>query len=125
MSWVAYFVIGTASPAATILTPLRARSAGVLTPAGLAVGTTIASLFPANGTAAPVASPLSTSFVGFDVSADRKTSAGAPCSIWVTSVADESVEIVSVVPGFTASYAVLALSSAPLSDAAPKIVRLV
>ena len=40
---------------------------------------------------------------GFFVSAERKTSAGAPCSIWVSSVADESVEIVSVVPGLAAS----------------------
>ena len=61
------------------------------------------SLLPANVTAAPSASPASTSFFGLVVSADRKTSAGAPCSIWVSSAEDESVEIVSVVPGFAAS----------------------
>ena len=42
-SWVAYFVIGTLSPAAMILTPGFARSAGDGCPAGLAVGTMIVS----------------------------------------------------------------------------------
>ena len=68
-------------------------------PAGFAVGTMIVSLLPAKVTAAPAARPLSTSFFGFAVSADRKTSAGAPCSIWVSRADDESVEIVRVEPG--------------------------
>ena len=85
------------------LTPALARSAGVVIPAGLSVGTMIVSLLPANVTGSPAARPLSTSFFGFVVSADRKTSAGAPCSICVSSADDESVEIVSVVPGFAAS----------------------
>ncbi len=102
-SWVAYLVIGTASPAAMTLTPVFARSAGVLIPAGFVVGAMTVSLLPAKVTAAPAARPLSTSFFELVVSADRKTSAGAPCSIWVSSVADESVEIVIVVPGFAAS----------------------
>ena len=72
-------------------------------PAGLAVGTMTVSMLPAKSTGAPSARPLSTSFFGFVVSADRKTSAGAPCSIWVSRADDESVEIVSVVPGLAAS----------------------
>ena len=101
------------------LTPGFARSFGDVMPAGLLVGTTIVSLLPAKVTAAPSARPLSTSFFGFVVSADRKTSAGAPCSICVSRAADESVEIVSLVPGFAVSYATLALSSAPFREAAP------
>ena len=85
------------------LTPALARSAGDLIPAGFAVGTMTVSMLPAKSTAAPAARPLSTSFFGFVVSADRKTSAGAPCSIWVSSADDESVEIVRVVPGLAAS----------------------
>ena len=96
-------MIGTVSPAAMTLTPGLARSAGDAMPAGLAVGTTIVSLLAANGTGSPSARPLSTSFFGFVVSADRKTSAGAPCSIWVSSADEESVEIVRVVPGVAAS----------------------
>ena len=72
-------------------------------PAGLSVGTMTVSWLPAKLTGAPAARPLSTSFCGFVVSADRKTSAGAPCSILVSSADDESVEIVSVVPGLAAS----------------------
>ena len=96
-------MIGTVSPAAITFTPALARSIGDVMPAGLAVGTTIVSLLPANGTAAPSARPLSTSFCGFVASAERKTSAGAPCSIWVSRADDESVETVRVVPGFAAS----------------------
>ncbi len=85
------------------LTPAFARSTGVAIPAGLAVGTMIVNLLPAKVTAAPSARPASTSFFGFVVSADRKTSAGAPCSIWVSRADDESVERVTVVPGFAVS----------------------
>ncbi len=63
----------------------------------------IVSLFVANATASPPAKPPSTSLAGCAVSADRKTSAGAPCSICVASVDDESVDDFSVVPGTTAS----------------------
>ena len=101
------------------MTPGLARSIGEVMPAGLAVGTTIVSLLPANGTRSPAASPLSTSFCGFVVSADRKTSAGAPCSICVSRADEASVETVSVVPGFAVSYAAFALVSAPFSEAAP------
>ena len=45
-------------------------------------------------------------------------SAGAPCSIWVSSAADESVAIVNVVRRLAASKAVFALSNTFLSDAA-------
>src|SRR3954451_20715813 len=121
-SCVAYLVIGTESPAAITFTPARARSAGDAIFAGLAVGTITVSRFVAKGTAVPLASPLSTSFWGFAVSADRKTSAGAPCSIWVSSAADESVDVVSVTPGWDEAYAVFTFSSTPFSDAAPKTV---
>ena len=80
-----------------------ARSAGVDTPPGLSVGVITVSLLPANTIGSPLANPPSTSFCGLVVSADRNTSAGAPCSIWVSSADDESVEIVSVVPGLAAS----------------------
>jgi hypothetical protein len=82
-------------------------------------------LLPANTTAAPSASPLSTSFLGFVVSAESNRSAGAPCSIWVSSAADESVESVIVTPAFAVSKAVFACSSAFFSDAAAKIVSCV
>ncbi len=110
--------MGTESPAAITLTPFRARSAGVAMPAGLAAGTMTVSRLPANFTTAPDARPVSTSFCGLAVSADRNTSTGAPCSIFVSSAEDESIEMVSVVPGFAASYAVLALARAALSEAA-------
>ena len=83
--------------------PGFARSAGDAMPAGLPFGTMIVSLLPAKSTASPAAKPPSTSFLGFVVSADRKTSAGAPCSIWVSSADDESVETVIVEPGLAAS----------------------
>ena len=118
-SCVAYLVIGTSSPAATTFRPDFARSLGVDTPPGLSVGVITVSLLPANTTGSPLAKPPSTSFCGFVLSADRKTSAGAPCSICVSSVDEESVEIVSVVPGLAASYSVLALSRTPFRDAAP------
>ena len=86
-----------------ISTPSFARSAGDWIPAGLSVGTMTVSLLPANGIASPLAKPPSTSFCGLAVSADRNTSAGAPCSICVSSADDESVEIVRSVPGFAAS----------------------
>ena len=85
----------------------------------LAVGTITVSRLPANLTGAPLAWFLVISFWGLVVSADRKTSAGAPCSIWVSRADDESVEIVSVVPGLAVSYAALTLARAALSDAAP------
>jgi len=84
----------------------------------LAVGTITVSLLPAKLMAAPAERPLSTSFFGLVVSAERKTSAGAPCSIWVSSAAEESVEIVSLEPGYAVSQAAFALSRAPFSEAA-------
>jgi hypothetical protein len=85
------------------------------------MGTMIVRRFLAKTTGAADAKPPSTNFCGFVVSAERKTSAGAPCSICVSRADDESVENVIVVPGCAVSYAVLALSRAPLSDAAPRI----
>src|SRR5262245_27783313 len=101
------------------LTPLFARSIGDVILAGFADGTITVRRFPAKSFMAPSARPLSTNFFGLVVSAERKMSAGAPCSIWVSSAADESVEIVSVEPGWVDSQAVLILSRAPLSEAAP------
>src|SRR5439155_2212785 len=118
----AYVVIGTSPPAAMIFTPCRERSVGEVLCAGLSAGTTIVRTFPANETGLPSASPLPTSPFGFDVSADRKTSAGAPCSIWVSRAADESVESVRTEPGWAASQAGLIRSRAPFRDAAPKMV---
>ena len=102
-SWSVYFWMGTPSAAAMILTPSPARSAGVSMPAGLSAGTMITRWLPANGVTPPAASPASTSFCGLAVSADRNTSAGAPCSILVSRAADESVETVSVTPGVAVS----------------------
>src|SRR6516164_9723006 len=103
---LAYLVIGTVSPAAITLTPLFAMSIGVLIFAGFVVGVMIVRRLPAKLTGEPRARPFVTSFWGFDVSADSRTSAGAPCSILVSSADEESVEMVSVMPGFAASYAV-------------------
>ena len=95
--------MGTPSAHAMTFTPLFARSVGEVIAAGLAVGTMTVSLLPANTVIEPEARLLSSSFWGFAVSAERNTSAGAPCSILVSSAADESVEMVSVMPGFAAS----------------------
>ncbi len=102
-----------------ILTAGFARSAGVLILAGFAIGTITVRMFFAKFTGGPVVRPLSASFWGFVVSADRKTLAGAPCSILVSSAEDASVDMTRVTPGWEASYTGLAASSAPLSDAAP------
>jgi len=99
--------------------PAFARSAGVAIPAGFAAGTMTVSRFPAKSTSVPSARPPSTSAFGFDWSAERKASAGAPCSIWVRSVDEASVAMVRVTLGATVAYAVLTASSAPLSDEAP------
>src|SRR4029079_191509 len=120
---VAYFVMGTSSPAAMIFTPGVARSAGVVMPAGLAVGTITVRLLPAKAVVGPVVRPAVTRASGFLVSADRKTSAGAPFWIWVARAADESVEMVSRMPGTAASYAVFTLARTSLRDAAAKIVN--
>src|SRR5512143_866129 len=101
------------------LTPLLAMSAGAAISAGLADGVMTVSRFPANGTTDPAARPRSTSVWGLLVSADRNTSAGAPCSILVASAVDESVEMITVVPGVSDSYALLTWARTALSDAAP------
>ena len=80
-----------------------ARSNGVVSPPGLSVGVMTVSSLPAKTVGSPAASPASTSFCGLVVSADRKTSAGAPSVICVARAADESVEMVSVEPGTAAS----------------------
>src|SRR3974377_1893609 len=100
------------------LNALLEGSAGVWMPAGFAVGTMTVRRLPANFVGAPEARPLSTSFWGFDVSAERNTSTGAPCSIFVSSADDESVDTVNDVPGWAAVYASVALARAALSEAA-------
>src|SRR3954447_4822664 len=117
-TWFAYFVTGTASPAAMTFTEGFARSAGDVIPAGFDAGTITASLLPAKATVGPTVRFASTSFFGFAVSADRKTSAGAPCSIFVSSADEESVEIAIVTPGWDDSYALRAAPRTPLRDAA-------
>jgi len=66
----------------------------------------------------PEARPPSTSFCGLAMSADKKMSAGAPWSIFASSAADESVEMLSVMPGLAGSYAALTSASTALSEAA-------
>src|SRR4051794_34657669 len=101
-----------------ILTPGDARSRGDAIFAGLSFGAISVRWFAANPSAGPAVRPLSTSFWAFVVSADRKTSAGAPCSILISSADDASVETTRLVPGLAASYAFVVLASASLSDAA-------
>jgi hypothetical protein len=96
-------VIGTASPAAITLTPSRARSSAEAIPAGFDVGTITVRRLPANGVGFPSARPLSASRCGLPVSADRNRSAGAPSSILASSAAEESVEMVSEIPGVASS----------------------
>ena len=57
-SWLAYFVIGTASPAAMTLTPGLARSAGVVMPAWFAVGTMTVNVLPGEGDGRAARQPL-------------------------------------------------------------------
>jgi hypothetical protein len=47
------------------------------------------------------------------------TSAGAPCSIWVSSALDESVENVMVDPGLAVSQAFFSSPRAFFREAAP------
>ncbi len=101
-----------------IFTPVFARSAGLAIPAGFDAGTMTVRRLVANFVTGATAKPSSTSDCGFFVSAERKTSAGAPCSIFVASAVDESVEIVSVAPGFAASYAALSFASGFFREAA-------
>jgi hypothetical protein len=87
-------------------------------PAGFAVGTMIARRFEANVTSEPDARRLSTSFCALAVSAERNRSAGAPCSIFVSSADEESVDTVNVVPGCAVPYARVAAASSAFRDAA-------
>jgi hypothetical protein len=57
----------------------------------LAAGTMTVSWLHAKTTAS-MAAPLSSSVTTFAMSADAKTSAGAPCSIWARNAEDASKE---------------------------------
>src|SRR4051794_36465071 len=74
---------GTSGAQSTRLSPLRPRSAKVLTCAGLSGGTAISSRFVAKGTGFTARSSA-TSVSMVEVSAEAKTSAGAPCWICAT-----------------------------------------
>ena len=113
---------GTWLAQATTLTPDRARSLKPVMRAGFPGGTTMVSVFVAKlpGSPATRSSPLSLSM--FRVSAEAKTSAGAPWVICVTRSAEPAKLRVTSVPGLAASNFPAMSVKAVLSDAAAKTV---
>ena len=115
---------GTWPAQATTLTPDRARSLKPVMRAGFPGGTTMVRVLVAKFLASPStrSSPLSLSM--FRVSAEAKTSAGAPCVICVTRSAEPAKLRVTSDPGLAASNFPAMSVKAVLRDAAAKTVTL-
>src|SRR6478752_2728396 len=106
---------GTWGAQTTTFTPGFARSAKALIDAGLDGGTAISRTFVAKLTGAPSTSFASVSLVMFLVSADAKTSAGAPWVICVARSEEPAKFSVIVVPGFFASKSLASLEKVDFS----------
>ncbi len=91
-------------------------------PAGLPLGTMIARRFVAKITGSVPLSPASVSLSMLLVSADAKTSAGAPCEICCTSAEEASKLNVTFASGFAAVNAAPMSVNAAVSEAAAKTV---
>src|SRR6266550_3162017 len=85
----AYLPAGTVGAASTRTTSGRARSASPATFFGFPGATAIWSRLLANSWGAPSDMPAFVTFAMLSSSADAKTSAGAPLTIWVASVDDD------------------------------------
>src|SRR5689334_22979211 len=90
---------GTAGAHSTTVTPGLARSARPVIPAGLPGGTAISSVLDAKLTGAVAVSESPVALAMFFVSAEAKTSAGAPCWSWATRSDDPAKLKVTFVPG--------------------------
>ena len=115
---------GTCGAQTTTFTPGLARSAKELIDAGLDGGTAISRTFVAKLAGVPSTSFASVSLAMFLVSAEAKTSAGAPWVIWVTRSEDPAKFSVILVPGFFASKSLASSVKVAFSDAAAKTVML-
>src|SRR6476661_8687141 len=113
---------GTWGAQTTTFTPGLARSEKELIDAGLDGGTAISRTFVAKLLAVPSMSFASESLVIFFVSAEAKTSAGAPWLICVTRSEDPAKFSVILVPGFFASKSLASLVKVALREAAAKTV---
>src|SRR6478752_1399651 len=113
---------GTCGAQTTTFTPGLARSAKELIDAGLDGGTAISRTFVAKLAGAPSISSASVSLVMFLVSAEAKTSAGAPWVICVARSEDPAKFSVILVPGFLASKSLAILVKVAFSEAAAKTV---
>src|SRR5215471_9660385 len=91
---------------------------------GLPARTAISSSFCANKTGAPAANPPLTTFCMLATSAEAKTSAGAPCSICMTSIGLPAKLNLTSTPGYRAWTWSPIFVNAPVSDAAASTVRL-
>ena len=106
----------------TTLTPGLARSAKEAIEAGLDGGTAISRTLVAKSTGVPPTSFASASLAMFFVSAEAKTSAGAPWVIWVTRSEDPAKLRVTLVPGCLASKSVASSVNVDFSEAAANTV---
>src|SRR5450830_591728 len=111
---------GTCAWQITVLTPALARSAKPATWAGLVGGTAISSVLVAKLTGLPSTIAAAVSLAMFLVSAEAKTSAGAPSVIWLTRSDDPAKLRFTLKPGCLASNLEAISVKLPLSDAAAK-----
>ena len=116
---------GTSGAQTTTLMPSFARSANEATPAGLSGGTAISRVLVAksSGSAAWRSSAVSLSMLA--VSAEAKTSAGAPSWIWATRSEEPPKLNSTVTPSCWASNSVPICSNVLVSDEAAYTVRVV
>jgi hypothetical protein len=102
-----------------------ARSSSESTFAGLSGGVAILSVLLAKSTGSPVTEPSATALSMFLVSAEAKTSAGAPWEICATRSDDPAKLNATVTPGLASSNVLPISVNVPLSDAAANTVMVV
>ena len=116
-----YLPTGTVGAASTRFTPDRPRSTRLKMFLGLAFGTISTSRLRANTEAVPASSPLSPTTLIWVWLALAKTSAGAPCTIWVARVS-EPPKLKRTVTSLALEKVSPMLVKASLSEAAAKTV---
>src|SRR4051794_27039853 len=110
---------GTAGSHTATLMPGRARSAGVVIPAGFDGGTAISSVFLTKSVGLNARAP--SAFMFFS-DAEAKTSTGAPCAIWVERSELAPKVSLTLAPGWSFSNRALSVVNASVSDAAASTV---
>ena len=123
-TWSANLPHGTVVSQSTTTVPGLARSASVWMFFGLPFSVTITSLFFAKFTGAPALRFAVTTLFMLAWSADANASAGAPCSICVSSSDDAPKLKSSLVPGFAVSNSLPRPVNALVSDDAANTVAL-